>query len=215
MIVVALVVLAYAVGSIPASLLIARYVRGVDLRQFGSGNVGATNLYRAAGLPYAAGAAFFDIAKGYVPTFLFVALDGVEVPQLALVYGGAAVLGHVFPVFAKFRGGKGVATGAGVYLALAPEAVGLAVLVWALVVAATRIVSVGSLAAATTLPAIVWLTQGSADFVLWSTLPLVALVWWTHRTNIVRLLSGREPRTGREAAQAARSAGSSQTGGQN
>lgn len=203
MMVIALVLAAYLVGAIPTSLLIARRVRGIDLREFGSGNVGATNLYRAVGLGYALMAGLFDIAKGLVPAWLFPAWDGVDAGQLALAYGGAAVFGHIFSVFVRFRGGKGVATGAGVYLALAPSAVGLAALVWMLVVAATRIVSVGSLSAATALPALVWLARRQLDFVFWSTWPLVALVWWTHRSNIVRLLAGREPRTARASSEPA------------
>jgi glycerol-3-phosphate acyltransferase PlsY len=184
-------------GSLPTSLLVARYVQGIDLREFGSGNVGATNLYRAAGFRYAALAGAVDIAKGFVPTWFFPALDGVAAPQLALAYGSAAVVGHIFSAWVGFRGGKGVATGAGAYLAMAPMAVGLGTLVWIIVVFVTRIVSVGSLIAAASLSEWVWLTRQQFDYVFWSTLPLVALVWWTHRTNIARLLKGVEPRTSR------------------
>jgi glycerol-3-phosphate acyltransferase PlsY len=113
-------------------------------------------------------------------------------PELALLYGAAALLGHIFSIWMSFRGGKGVATGGGVYLALAPAAVGIAAVVWLAVVFAFRIVSVGSLLAATLLPFLVWLTRGELDYVFWSTIPLVAFVFWSHRANIGRLLAGRE-----------------------
>ena len=194
---IALFLAAYLMGSFPTSLLVARYARGIDLREFGSGNVGATNLYRAAGFPYAALAGAVDITKGFIPTWFFPTLDGIDLPQLALAYGAASVLGHIFSAWVGFRGGKGVATGAGAYLAMAPMAVALGTLVWVIVVFVTRIVSVGSLIAAASLPVWVWLTRQQLDYVFWSTIPLVALVWWTHRTNIGRLLKGVEPRTSR------------------
>ncbi|MGD2154525.1 MAG: glycerol-3-phosphate acyltransferase, partial [Gemmatimonadales bacterium] len=116
------------------------------------------------------------------------------------VYGIAAVLGHIFSVWVRFRGGKGVATGGGVFLALAPAAAGLALLVWAGVAAVVRIASVASLTAATVLPALIWVTGHGFDFVFWASLPLAALVWWTHRSNIRRLAAGREHRVARGAA---------------
>lgn len=195
--VVGLVVLAYLMGSIPTSLWLARWWKGIDLREFGSGNLGATNLYRAAGLGLALAAVLVDVGKGFVPAWFFADVDGVAMPQLALLYGVAAVAGHIFSIWARFRGGKGVATGAGVYLALAPLAVGLGLLIWAGVVFAIRIVSVASLLAASLLPALVWISGHRADFVFWASLPLAALVWWTHRSNIRRLLAGQEPRVTR------------------
>lgn len=186
-----LVLASYLLGSIPTSLLLARYAGGIDLRHWGSGNLGATNLYRAVGVPLAAIAVAVDVGKGFVPTWFFPLLDGNGI-ALALAYGGAATLGHVYPLWAGFRGGKGVATGGGVYLALAPAAVGLSLAAWLVTVLATRIVSVGSLLAAALLPVFVWLTRQQLDLVFWSTLALAALVWWTHRSNIGRLLAGRE-----------------------
>ncbi len=196
MIILGLLVLAYVIGSTPTSYLLAR-TRGIDLRQWGSGNLGASNLYRATGLPLAALCTLVDVGKGFVPARFFARLDGVDVPQLALAYGAAAVLGHIFSVWVRFRGGKGVATGGGVYLAMAPAAVGMAFVLWVLIIVPIRIASVASLTSVTLFPMMVWLSGHRADFVFWSSLPLIALVWWTHRSNVRRLLAGREPRIAR------------------
>jgi len=196
MIVLGLLVLAYVIGSTPTSYLLARS-QGIDLREWGSGNLGASNLYRATGLPLAALCTLVDVGKGFVPARFFTRLDGLDVPQLALAYGAAAVLGHIFSVGVRFRGGKGVATGGGVYLALAPGAVGLAFVLWLLIILPVRIASVASLASATLFPLMVWVSGHQFDFVFWSSLPLVGLVWWTHRSNVRRLLAGREPRIAR------------------
>ncbi|NIR43005.1 MAG: glycerol-3-phosphate 1-O-acyltransferase PlsY [Gemmatimonadetes bacterium] len=196
MILIGLLVLAYLLGSTPTSLLLAR-LRGIDLRRWGSGNLGATNLYRAVGLPLAFLCALIDVGKGFVPAWYFVRLDGVDAPQLALAYGVAAILGHVFSIWVKFRGGKGVATGAGVYLALAPLAVAMAAVIWLVVMLTIRIASVGSLLAASAFPILIWVSGNGFDFVFWSSLPLTCFVWWTHRSNLRRLAAGREPRTAR------------------
>lgn len=190
--VVLLVLLAYLLGSIPTSFLLARFVKGIDLRKWGSGNLGATNLYRAAGAPLASISVAVDVGKGFVPAWLFTRLDGSGVAELALVYGLAAMLGHIFSVWMRFRGGKGVATGGGVYLALAPLAVAGAAVLWLLIVLGTRIVSIGSLLASAALPLLVWFSGHRLDYVFWSTLPVAAFVWWNHRANIGRLLKGRE-----------------------
>jgi glycerol-3-phosphate acyltransferase PlsY len=200
MIVLGLLFLAYVIGSTPTSYLLAR-TRGIDLREWGSGNLGASNLYRATGLTLAIVCTLVDVGKGLVPARFFTRLDGVEIPQLALAYGAAAVLGHIFSLWVGFRGGKGVATGGGVYLALAPAAVGMAFVLWLLIIVPVRIASVASLASATLFPIMVWLSGHELDFVFWSSLPLVGLVWWTHRSNVRRLLSGREPRIARGQGQ--------------
>jgi len=192
-----LVVSAYLLGSIPSSWLLARWVKGIDLREWGSGNLGATNLYRAAGPLCATLCMAVDVGKGFLPTRFFSRLDGLELPQLALAYGVAAILGHIFSVWTGFRGGKGVATGGGVYVALAPAAAGLGLLVWAAVITATRVASLASLSAATLLPGLVWVTGHRFDYVFWASLPLAGLVWWTHRANIRRLLAGTELRAAR------------------
>ncbi len=190
--------LSYLIGSIPTSLLVGRLVKGIDLRQHGSKNLGATNLYRVLGWRYAVPVGLFDMAKGYFPVAVVgpAVSGGVLIPLLC---GVAAVLGHMFSPFVGFKGGKGVATGAGVVLAMAPLAFLGAFGIWALLVFLTGYVSLGSVVAAASLPLLtVWLYPGRPA-VLWITAALGALVVWMHRGNIGRLLKGTESRFGRNA----------------
>ena len=137
----------YLLGAIPTSYLAARAFRGIDLREHGSRNLGATNLYRVLGWRFALPVGLFDAAKGLIPVLVFA--PRVSSSELfALVCGLMAVLGHVFSVFVRFRGGKGVATAAGVMLGLTPAALGLALAVWIVVVYCTGYVSLGSIAGA-------------------------------------------------------------------
>lgn len=189
---------AYLVGAIPTSYLVVRLVKGVDLRTLGSGNLGATNLYRVLGFKFAVPVALFDVAKGLIPVAVMGprAGGGEFVPVLL---GGAAVAGHVFSVFVGFCGGKGVATGAGVVLGLAPWAFLTGLATWALVVAATGFVSLGSLLAALSLPPAVYWLHPERRGLLWAFGLLTAIVVLLHRANIGRLIAGTEPRFGRRA----------------
>lgn len=189
----------YFLGAIPTSYLAARLVRGVDLRQVGSGNLGATNLYRVAGWKVAVPVGAFDVAKGLVPATLIAAAvgGGVRDPRVALACGITAVLGHVFSVFVRFRGGKGVATGAGAMLGLAPLAVLAAAGVWALVTFTSGYVSLGSIVAAISLvPAVALLHPGQRGLLPFYALLALGIVW-LHRGNIARLRAGTEHRFGR------------------
>ena len=193
--------LSYLVGAVPTSYLAGRIFRGIDLRKHGSGNLGATNLYRTLGWKYAVPVGLLDIAKGVVPVVLFAPQVSTS-QRVAAALGVAAVVGHVYSVFVRFRGGKGVATAAGVMLGLAPLAIAVLLLVWALVVFGTGYVSLGSIVAASLLPVTVWFLHPGARGVL----PVVALVAagivWLHRANIRRLLAGTENRFGRRRAAA-------------
>ena len=190
----------YFVGAIPTSYLLSRLFAGIDLRQHGSGNLGATNLYRVLGWKYAVPAALVDIAKGAVPVLLF-APQVSHSQVFALACGVAAILGHVFSVFVGFKGGKGVATAAGVMLGLAPLALAVSAVVWALLVRLTGYVSVGSIAAAAVLPLAVYLLEDSnSPELLWIAAAIAAGVILLHRKNIQRLLKGTENRFGRRAA---------------
>ncbi len=190
-----LVLASYLTGAFPTSYLAGRLVRGIDLRQHGSGNLGATNVFRVLGWKAATPVFMVDIFKGFAPTFFFPRLDGSPRWEWALAYGAAAILGHVYSVYVRFKGGKGVATSAGVFLALAPWALLAGVVVWVSLVAVTRIVSIASIVAALVVPPVVLLTRGNGP-VLWLSLALMAFVIWSHRTNIGRLLRGEEHRFG-------------------
>jgi acyl phosphate:glycerol-3-phosphate acyltransferase len=195
-----LLMLAYLMGAIPTSYLMGRW-RGLDLREHGSGNLGATNAFRVLGWRAAVPVVLVDVAKGLVPTALFPVWAGADALWWSLAYGTAAIVGHVFSVFAGFRGGKGVATGAGVFLALAPWAVLIGFLVWGVSVVLTRIVSVGSLLAALVLPAAVFAT-GEPWTVFWLSVVLSLFVIFAHRENIRRLVRGEENRFGRSRERA-------------
>jgi glycerol-3-phosphate acyltransferase PlsY len=190
----------YLIGAIPTSYLVSRAFAHIDLRQHGSGNLGATNLYRVLGWKYAVPVGLFDIAKGAIPVLIFA--PRVSRSELfALACGVAAIVGHVFSVFVSFRGGKGVATAAGVMLALTPLALAVAATVWALVLFLTGYVSVASISAAAVLPfAVYFLEHPSSPQLLWIDVLIAAGVIFLHRRNIQRLLKGTESRFGRRTA---------------
>lgn len=187
--------LAYLVGGIPSSFLAAR-VAGIDLRQHGSKNLGATNLYRVLGWKYAVPAGAFDVAKGFVAVFFFAPRAGTAY-WIPLAVGFAAIVGHVFPVYLKFVGGKGVATAGGAVLAMAPLALGVSVLVWSVVLMGTGYMSLASIAGVLAFPIAVWvLTPGDTPLIV-AGLSISAFILFTHRSNIGRLYHGTEPRFGR------------------
>ncbi len=192
----------YLLGAVPTSYLAGRLFRGIDLREHGSRNLGATNLYRVLGWRYAIPVGLFDAAKGLVPVLVFA--PRVSTSELfALVCGLTAVVGHVFSVFVGFKGGKGVATAAGVMLGLTPAALGVALVVWVGLVYLTGYVSVGSIAAAAVFPLAVYLIEPpERPAMLWLDVAVAAAIVWLHRANIQRLLKGTENRFGRRAAPA-------------
>jgi glycerol-3-phosphate acyltransferase PlsY len=194
----------YFVGAIPTSYLAGRLFRGIDLREHGSKNLGATNVYRTLGWKYAIPVGLFDIAKGAVPVLVF-APRVSDSQVFALGCGIAAILGHVFSVFVRFRGGKGVATAAGVMLGLTPLALGVAALTWLLIVALSGYVSLASIAAAAVFPvAVYFLERLERPEILWLDILVATAIVWLHRANIRRLLDGTESRFGRRAAPPAR-----------
>ena len=190
----------YFLGAVPTSYLLTRFFAGIDLRQHGSGNLGATNLYRVLGWKYAIPAALVDIAKGAIPVLVFA--PQVSDSQLfALACGVAAIIGHVFSVFVGFKGGKGVATAAGVMLGLAPIALLVSAVVWGVLVRLTGYVSLGSIAAAAVLPfAIYFLEDSRTPALVWIAAAIAAGVIILHWRNIQRLIRGTENRFGRRAA---------------
>ena len=192
------VLAAYVAGSFPTAYLAGRLLKGIDLRAVGSGNLGATNVYRALGAVPAIVVLLVDAAKGALPALVLPRALGLDDGAgWALIFGACAIVGHAKPVFLLWKGGgKGVATAAGVFGAVAPWPLAWSVAVFALVLAASRIVSVASMVAAVALPIFVWRAQG-AGAVFGVSAVVAAFVVWMHRANIDRLRRGVEPRLGR------------------
>ncbi len=190
---------AYLLGAIPNGLLIAR-ARGVDIRTVGSGNIGATNVFRGVSKPLGVLTFFCDALKGFVPAYVFPLLAVHYAPDVGSEYLGVAcaacsVAGHNWPVYLKFKGGKGVATTAGALLGIAPMAMGVGVAVWVVATFSTRYVSVGSILAAVAVPIAAWVVYREDGVVLPVTLTVIgAVIVWRHRANIQRLKSGTENR---------------------
>jgi len=179
----------YLLGATPTSYIAGKLGRGIDLREHGSKNLGATNVYRILGWKYAIPVALFDIAKGAVPVLVF-----SHPAWLSVAVGTAAVLGHMFSPYVSFKGGKGVATAAGMFLALAPFAVLIAIAIWAMCLWLTGYVSLSSIIAVLSVPLSVALLQPHSASVLWASVALVALIVFAHRRNISRLIAGTESR---------------------
>jgi glycerol-3-phosphate acyltransferase PlsY len=196
------VIIAYLAGSIP-SAFIAGKLRGVDLRKHGSGNLGATNVVRVLGAKTGAVVFIADFLKGFLPVFFLPPYTETLRPGLwALVYGAAAILGHVKPIFLLWRGGgKGVATAGGVFTALAVVPMLITQAVWIVVFYFTRYVSLASLVSAAVLPiAILAWNRDPRSPVFIASVVIVVFVFWTHRSNIGRLRRGEEHRFAKKGA---------------
>ncbi len=195
-----LLVVAYLLGSLPFGLWLARS-EGVDLRATGSGNIGATNVLRTTGRLLAAVVVALDSAKGVLAVGMARLLSGeIEVMVGCAV---AVVVGHMWPIFAGFRGGKGVATAAGAWALVTPVAVVWSVVVFASMVATTRYVSAGSVAAAAVVPVVTMLLDGRPSTST-GALVLAVLIIWRHRSNLSRLAKGTESRIGTPGVKARR-----------
>ncbi len=206
-----LILLSYIVGACPFGLLIAR-TKGIDIRTVGSGNIGATNVLRTVGK--AAGICVFalDAAKGFVPAILFPFLmarqfvGNIDLTVMGLLCGVSAIIGHNYPVYLGFKGGKGVATSGGVVIGLAPAAAGIGFLAWIAMLLVTGYVSIASMGAGVAVAVAAWTLYGGHSLLLPVVFSfLAALIIWKHRANIERLRRGEEHRiltfrriTGRE-----------------
>ena len=182
----------YLAGSVPFAFLLAR-PRGVDVRVEGSGNVGAANVMRTTGAGRAVAVVVLDIAKG-AAAVIAVQLAGGDA-LLAALAGAAAIVGHIYPVWLRFHGGKGVAVAAGVFSVLTPVATAIAVSLFVITVWLTRYVSLGSIAATIVLPPIAWWSGAPSAIVLAAT-GTGALILFRHRANLVRLFAGTERKMG-------------------
>jgi glycerol-3-phosphate acyltransferase PlsY len=190
-------VVAYILGSIPFGLLVVKAFGGSDIRSVGSGNIGAANVTRNAGPIAGALTLLLDTGKGYLAVSIAGHWTGWNIRWMML---GAifAVIGHVFPVWLQFRGGKGVATGLGVFLLVCWQAAVAAVILWLIVVAFWRYSSLGSIAAAAAMPILVYVLyapgHAPSEFVSLGTILIAVLILAKHRSNIERLIAGEEPR---------------------
>jgi acyl phosphate:glycerol-3-phosphate acyltransferase len=193
---------AYLLGSVPFGLILCKAVKGVDIREHGSKNIGATNAGRVCGMPFFFITFALDFGKGLAPVLLgggwAATLDGTPLDLLRVGYGVAAILGHTFPVYVGFKGGKAVATSFGVFVALAPWAALIALGVWGVLFLAFRYVSLASMVAAVAAPVAYavehWGTLGDRLPVLGFAAAIAVLVVLRHRANIARLLAGTESR---------------------
>lgn len=206
-VVLAKLLVAYLLGSLSGSLLIGR-LRGIDIRKSGSGNAGGTNALRVAGWRFALGVVVIDVGKGALAALLgLYPIAGASVTPfafepiaIAAVCSLAAVIGHCWPVFFGFRGGKGAGTAVGAVLVLAPIFAGLIILLWLAIVASTRFVGLATVIAGLGFPVFVLLADHfgnpQADAILALSLAIAALIVFTHRSNLLRLWRGQEPRLG-------------------
>ena len=190
--IVLLIPSAYILGSVPSGYVLGK-LAGVDVRKVGSGNIGAANVARAVGKWQGALTLVADSAKGFLPVFIALQLE--LSPVVTALTAIAVFLGHLYPLFLKFHGGKGVATALGALLALAPMAALVLIAVFAVVVFCSRIVSLGAMTAAVTAPLVLWLFY-QPPAIIGMGLFLAAMVVLRHRSNIQRLLAGTEPHFG-------------------
>jgi len=205
-------VIAYLLGSIPFGYILVRIFRKQDVRTLGSGNIGATNVARSGAKGLGIATLILDAAKGFIAVFLAQDLAlrgwnygvqrepyyGLSIDMLGAVAAMFAVLGHMYPIWLKFKGGKGVATGVGVFLALAPKAVGLVLIIFIAIVWLSRYVSLGSIVATAAFPVLAWLLyrEKEAPVVFIAAAIAALMIIAKHHQNIRRLLAGTEHRLG-------------------
>lgn len=187
-IIIPLIIMSYFVGNISPSVIIGKRMKNIDIRQHGSGNAGTTNAMRIMGKKVGAAVFLLDLIKGVIPSAIGMYFGGAE---LAFLCGLATVLGHIFPVALKFKGGKGVATSLGVGLVIAPAHAFIGLLIFAIIVINTRYISLGSIIGTLTFPFLQIFTTENMNIVIMSVV-LGLLVTYSHRENIKRLINGTE-----------------------
>ncbi len=191
-------VAAYFLGAIPFGLIIARS-KGVDIRAHGSGNIGATNVYRVMGKSWGLFTFFLDALKGFIPAYFFVEWSGSH-ESFSVYCGLMAIIGHSFPIYLRFKGGKGVATSAGMLLGVAPYAMGIGLISWMVLMVLFRYVSLASILATLMVSVTVWIRDAQPLISQCLITLLSLLIVWLHRANIERLLKGTENRFGKKGA---------------
>lgn len=185
-----LLLAAYLIGAIPTGIILTKLTSGEDIRNVGSGNIGASNVYRTAGRKLGIITLIGDCLKGIIPLLVSSNLFALQGTELALI-ATAAFLGHCYPIYLGFKGGKGVATALGVFLVLSPKSILCALALFALILWRWRYISLASISAAAAVPFLVLLFERSLPLFL-ATLLISAIVIWRHRENIDRLLAGTE-----------------------
>lgn len=190
-----LILISYLIGSIPTGVILARTFAKVDVRNYGSRNIGATNVYRSAGKKLGILTLGGDILKGFLPVYLVYSITGSE--NWASLSAIAAFLGHLYPIYLKFSGGKGVATGLGIFLFLAPKLIVFSLVVFAVILIFSRYVSLSSISAALTLPLVMIFFPHPYPPVYKATaLFLAVMIIFRHKENIKRIITGKESKVG-------------------
>lgn len=211
-IIIGILIISYLIGSIPFGYILVKIVRGIDIREHGSKNIGATNAWRVAGKPFGIAVFIFDMLKGFIPTLVvyrimsdsFIQIFGTSVELnrsiMTIICGIAVILGHIFPLYLRFKGGKAAATSCGVFLVLAPQALAVAVAVWMATVFISRFVSLGTMvgAAALVVSIIVIYEQpfGNEICLTGFSILMCIIILIRHISNIKRLVNGTENRIG-------------------
>ena len=207
-----IIVLSYLIGSFPTSIIVGRLLKGIDIREHGSGNAGGTNVFRVLGPGPGIFVMLFDAFKGFAATFwvskIVIGSMPLEPGMSMILAGVSAILGHIWTVFARFRGGKGVGTAAGMLAALFPKALLVCLVVFFIVLFTTRIVSISSMTAAVSLPITLSIFKYVLNMPVQQSLYIfsfiaAALIIYTHRSNIKRLLNGTENRLGKKKNESA------------
>jgi glycerol-3-phosphate acyltransferase PlsY len=198
---ISIIILGYLAGSIPTSIILSKLLRGIDIRDYGSGNAGGTNSIRVLGWKIGTAVIIVDVAKGVLATLLVSRLRIDPVPltldMLQIIAGSCAIIGHIWTVFAGFRGGKGVATGAGMLFSLYPVAGLICLAIFAALLLLVRIVSVSSMVTAVSLPIVIlimnrFMKYSISNELFYFSIFAAVLIVYTHRSNIKRLLKGEE-----------------------
>jgi len=190
---IGVLVVCYLAGAIPSGLLISRQAAGIDIREHGSRNIGMTNVWRVLGWKLGLATLLADVLKAFAAVQVVPALGGAAIPALGVYAGAAVLIGNFFNVFLGGKGGKGVASSLGVFLALAPLSAAVVLVIFLAVVGLTRYISLGSVLAAAAFPVSVYTVRG-VEPVFWLVLVIALLVILKHRANIGRLLKGTESR---------------------
>lgn len=203
---IAIFILSYLAGSIPTSIIISKLFRGIDIRDYGSGNAGGTNTIRVLGWKFGIAVIIVDVGKGVLATLLISRLRIDPIPFtpdiVQILAGSCAISGHIWTIFARFKGGKGVGTGGGMLFSLYPSAGFICLIVFTIILLTVRIVSVSSIAAAVSLPVVIlvmrkFMNSPISNELFYFSILAAILIIYTHRSNIKRLLNGKEKRFNR------------------